>query len=115
MDIITSKEQQTDIEEDSLELAIQRTFGEGKVEKNKKEIHIVSKSFSKLGKKTGEALWKLAENFLESYIISQSMQEGTIIINDMVKTLKDRYGLKKIPYRIECMDISHLSGGRTSG
>lgn len=115
MDVITSKEQQTDIEEDSLELAIQRTFGEGKVEKNKEEIHIVSKSFSKLGKKTEEELWKLAENFLESYIISQSMQEGTIIINDMVKTLKDRYGLKKIPYRIECMDISHLSGGRTSG
>jgi len=60
-------------------------------------------------------LLQLAENFLESYIISQSMQEGTIIINDMVKILKDRYGLKKIPYRIECLDISHLSGGRTSG
>jgi len=28
MDVITSKEQANDIEEDSLELAIQRTFGE---------------------------------------------------------------------------------------
>ena len=60
-------------------------------------------------------LLHLAENFLESYIISQSLQEDTTIINDMFKTLKDRYGLKKIPYRIECVDISHLSGSRTSG
>jgi excinuclease ABC subunit C len=43
------------------------------------------------------------------------MQEWTIIINDMVKTIKDRYKLKKIPYKIECIDISHLSGWRTSG
>ncbi|MFA7298697.1 MAG: hypothetical protein WC010_03575 [Candidatus Absconditabacterales bacterium] len=33
----------------------------------------------------------------------------------MFKTLQARYGLKNIPYKIECIDISHLSGGRTSG
>ena len=33
----------------------------------------------------------------------------------MFATLQKRYHLKHIPYRIECIDISHLSGGRTSG
>ena len=60
-------------------------------------------------------LLQLAENFLESYIITQSLQEESTLINDMFATLQKRYNLKYIPYRIECIDISHLSGGRTSG
>lgn len=115
MDIITSKEHHSDIEEDSLHLSIQRTFGEWTIKKNKNEVQITSKKFVNIGKNTTEELWKLAENFLESYIISQSLQEESTIINDMFKTLKDRYGLKNIPYRIECIDISHLSGWWTSG
>lgn len=75
MDVITSKEQVNDIEEDSLELAIERTFGEGTKKQNKNDIQITSKSFAKLGKKIEKELQKLAENFLESYIISNSLQE----------------------------------------
>ncbi len=48
MDVITSKEQQSDIEEDSLHLAIQRTFGEGEVKKSRNESKITSKEFAKL-------------------------------------------------------------------
>ena len=110
MDVITSKEQHSDIEEDSLSLAIQRTFGEGKSKTNKNDSQITSKNFAKLGKKTSKELWKLAENFLESYIISQSLQEESTMINDMFAILKTRYRLKHIPYRNECIDISHLSG-----
>ncbi|MCX6824351.1 MAG: GIY-YIG nuclease family protein, partial [candidate division SR1 bacterium] len=115
MDVITSKEQQSDIEEDSLYLAIQRTFGESNMKKNKNEIQITSKGFGKIGKIVSKELWKIAENFLDSYIISQSLQEESTMINDMFKTLQTRYGLKYVPYRIECIDISHLGGGRTSG
>ena len=115
MDVITSKEQHSDIEEDSLYLAIQRTFGESSMKKNKNEIQITSKTFAKIGKTVSKELWKLAENFLDSYIISQSLQEESTMINDMFKTLQTRYGLKNVPYRIECIDISHLSGWRTSG
>ena len=110
IDVITSKQLIDDMEVDSLELAIQRAFGEGTVQENKYEIQIISKTFAKTGKIITKELWKLAENFLESYIISQSLQQENTLINDMVKTLKERYGLKKIPYRIECIDISHLSG-----
>ncbi|MCX6825418.1 MAG: excinuclease ABC subunit UvrC [candidate division SR1 bacterium] len=115
IDVITSKEQHSDIEEDSLYLAIQRTFGEAKIEKNKNEVLISSTDLAKLGKTVKKELWKLAENFVESYIITQSMQEESTMINDMFATLKTRYGLKNMPYRIECIDISHLSGGWTSG
>ncbi len=115
MDVITSKEQQSDIEEDSLELAIQRTFWEAIIKKNTNEIQIFSKNFAKIGKKVMKELRKLAENFLDSYIISQSFQEESTMINDMFATLQKRYQLKNVPYRIECIDISHLSGWRTSG
>ncbi len=123
MDVITSKQQNEDMESDSLELAIQRTFGEWILERNKNETIITwnaknspvrGKNEKGVGKIT-KPLLALAENFLESYIISHSLQEGTAIINDMFKTLKARYGLKKIPYRIECVDISHMSGSRSSG
>lgn len=112
MDVITSKQQHSDIDEDSLYLAIQRTFGEANMKKNKNDIQITSKGFGKIISKEH---WKIAENFLESYIITQSLQEESTMINDMFATLKNRYGLKKTPYRIECIDISHLSGWRTSG
>ena len=115
MDVITSKEQHSDIEEDSLYLAIERTFGKAKMKKNRNDIQITSESFGKIGKKVTKELWKLAENFLESYIITQSLQEESTMINDMFKTLQTRYELKNVPYRIECIDISHLSGWRTSG
>lgn len=114
-DVITSKEQQSDLDEDSLTLAIQRTFGEANKEKYDQGLQITSKTLTKLGKTVTNELRKLAENFLDSYIISQSLQEESTMINDMFTTLQTRYGLKHIPYRIECIDISHLSGWRTSG
>ncbi|MEI7558762.1 MAG: hypothetical protein WCJ45_08520 [bacterium] len=109
-DVITSKEQQSDLDEDSLTLAIQRTFGEANKEKYDQGVQITSKSLTKLGKTVANELRKLAESFLDSYIISQSLQEESTMINDMFTTLQTRYGLKHIPYRIECIDISHLSG-----
>ena len=125
MDVITSKEQHSDIEEDSLYLAIQRTFGEWSLTKNTNEAIILGLPLLKGGGEAGGILWRnkkqlkpllhLAENFLESYIITQSLQEESTMINDMFQTLKERYHLKHIPYRIECIDISHLSGWWTSG
>lgn len=132
IDVITSKQQHSDSDEDSLCLAIQREFGVGKIKKLKNETYITTqlqKPRASLIKEVsadadGGFEWKpkqlklllqLAENFIESYIITQSLQESTTLINDMFKTLKKRYNLKNIPYRIECIDISHLSGERTSG
>lgn len=35
-------------------------------------------------------------------------------VNELLGSLQDRYGLMRFPYRIECLDISHLGGDRTS-
>ncbi|MBQ7073769.1 hypothetical protein IJM86_01615 [bacterium] len=51
---------------------------------------------------------EMINKFLESYLIVTSF-EGENLNNDLLKTLQERYQLKKFPYRIECIDISHLS------
>lgn len=57
---------------------------------------------------------EMINKFLESYLIVTSF-EGENLNNDLLKTLQERYQLKKFPYRIECIDISHLSWSRMSG
>ena len=58
-------------------------------------------------------LQNLFNNFFESYIISQTMQ-GSGLTNDLLDTLKQRYEFPKLPYQIECLDISHLQWDQTS-
>ena len=58
-------------------------------------------------------LQNLFNNFFESYIISQTMQ-GSWLTNDLLDTLKQRYEFPKLPYQIECLDISHLQWDQTS-
>ena len=58
-------------------------------------------------------LQNLFNNFFESYIISQTMQ-GSGLTNDLLETLKQRYEFPKLPYQIECLDISHLQWDQTS-
>ena len=58
-------------------------------------------------------LQNLFNNFFESYIISQTMQ-GSWLTNDLLDTLKQRYEFPKLPYQIECLDVSHLQWDQTS-
>lgn len=57
---------------------------------------------------------ELLEKFIDWYILKNSFQE-TDLINDMLSWIQTRYNLNNFPYRIECIDISHLSGGWISG
>lgn len=122
IDVITSKQQTSDIDADSLEMAIKRTFWEGESQKDGPERRIIwlsKKINKKIAIEKDEKILKplriLAQNFLESYIITQTLQEDTQLINEIFQTLKTRYHLKNIPYRIECIDISHIQWGRASG
>ena len=54
------------------------------------------------------------DNFIGSFIASSSWQKDSVA-QDLLKGLETRYHLNRYPYRIECLDISHLSGGRASG
>ncbi|MDR3169040.1 MAG: hypothetical protein LBU27_04715 [Candidatus Peribacteria bacterium] len=61
-----------------------------------------------------QALQQMLNNFFDSYLISTSF-EGENMYNDLLGALQERYQLKNFPYHMECVDISHLSGGRISG
>lgn len=56
--------------------------------------------------------------FLDTVIegmVASSTFEKDNIMNDILRGLQARYSFPRFPYMIECVDISHLSGWRTSG
>lgn len=74
----------------------------------------INKEINKLKKDEKNQISELLEKFIDWYILKNSFQE-TDLINDILTWLQTRYKLKNFPYRIECIDISHLSGWRISG
>lgn len=54
------------------------------------------------------------ERCFASFVVSTSFEEENLL-NDLLSTLQTRYQLKNFPYRMELLDISHLSGWRASG
>jgi excinuclease UvrABC nuclease subunit len=61
-----------------------------------------------------KALEQMINNFFESYLIATSF-EGENFYNDLLTVLQKKYYLKNFPYRMECVDISHLAGDWISG
>lgn len=71
--------------------------------------------YSKKQKKsTLKDIESLSDNLLENYIAKTSFEKENVM-NDLLTELQNRYHIKNFPYHIECIDISHLSGWRTSG
>ena len=62
----------------------------------------------KLGAKDWKELQMHFDHYVSSFIASNSRQQDSIA-NELLKGLQTRYSLKSYPYRIECLDISHLS------
>ena len=54
------------------------------------------------------------ERCFASFVVSTSFEEENLL-NDLLSTLQTRYEFKNFPYRMELLDISHLSGWRASG
>ncbi len=54
------------------------------------------------------------ENSVQSFIASDSFQTYSIM-NELLQTIQNKYFLQNFPYKIECIDISHFQGERTSG
>ena len=113
IDIIRHKEHVNDKEEDEIVLDLNREFGTLYSQSAPKNELIIS-TIKKLKKSTQKELQVLTEQLFQSYLINSSFDESNLI-NELLKTLQTRYELKNFPYRIECIDISHLSGGRSSG
>lgn len=115
IDIIINKQSLDDLDMDSLLIVLQNELGESTIE-NLSAENILWSTFSikKLTLVQKRELLDLMNKFFQSYLISNSFKDENLL-NNVLSSLQDRYGLKKFPYRIECVDISHLSGGWTSG
>lgn len=68
------------------------------------------KYFARINKQINDLL----DKFIEAYVVGSS-RENESVMNDLLKQIQHRYYGKSYPYRIECIDISHLSGSWTSG
>lgn len=56
----------------------------------------------------------LLERSIDAYVLTSAFEKDNLM-NELLKTLHSRYEWKNFPYTIECLDISHLSGGWVSG
>ncbi|HMT26995.1 MAG TPA: GIY-YIG nuclease family protein, partial [Candidatus Absconditabacterales bacterium] len=135
VDIITHKEKSDETDLDEMIRIFEREFGEfyivpefssdevpfgfqksesrGKNGLGSSRDHKPMKS-GKPGKKIIQDILGILENAISGFILSSS-GEKLSVMNELLATLQSRYGLSQFPYRIECIDISHLSGGWISG
>lgn len=115
IDIIVNKQAISDVALDSLLIILQNELGKSQIEQLSVENTLGStfnlKTLTLVQKRE---LLDLMNKFFQSYLISNSFKDENLL-NNVLASLQDRYALKNFPYRIECIDISHLSGGWTSG
>jgi excinuclease ABC subunit C len=109
IDVIRQKIPKDDYEKDSLLVVLNNEYW------NFEEKYDMYLAMSKSPKKEDrQELKKFIDRCFESFIATNAFQEWTLL-NDLLKTLQERYDLSVFPYRIECLDISHLSGWWASG
>lgn len=51
----------------------------------------------------------LLERSIDAYVLTSAFEKDNLM-NELLRTLEERYSLRKFPYTVECLDISHLSG-----
>lgn len=73
-----------------------------------------SKKIKKIDKKQRNEIKNLIENFFQSMITSSSFEKENLL-GEILKSLKTKYNLNNFPFKIEALDISHLSGSNVSG
>ena len=113
IDVIIHKQNKEDWDENS----ILSTLGSelGNLDKLEVDNAFIAKNPKiKLNKTQTKEVVALMDWFLDSYIITQSFKDENLL-NDILKDIQSKYKLKNFPYRMECVDISHLSWSRTSG
>ena len=72
-------------------------------------IMAVSKGFKYIKKSQLVDINGLLDGFLEAYIAGTSFEQESVM-SALLESLQSRYSLKRLPTRMECLDISHLSG-----
>ena len=113
IDVIINKQDKGDWDENSILSELGSELGKmDKIDLN--HSLIIKNPKIKLNKTQTKEVVTLMDWFLDSYIITQSFKDENLL-NDILKDIQEKYKLKNFPYRMECIDISHLSWSRTSG
>lgn len=115
IDIITGKEQESEVEYDELLATISQDTWELQLlwqdEQNSFYLGFPKKL---VDKSSLEELKKLSDKFMETLILSSTFEKQNLM-DELLKNLQQKYSLSRYPYTISCLDISHLSGWWVSG
>ncbi len=67
----------------------------------------------KISAKHRKDIQAMLERSIDSVVLSSSFEKNSVM-NSLLKNIQERFSLKNFPYNMECVDISHFSGGWTS-
>jgi excinuclease ABC subunit C len=81
---------------------------------SKWQLFFVDKQIKKIKKDVRASFFVLLQKSFEDFVAVSSFEKESMM-NDILKSLQINYKLSIFPYRIECVDISHLSGWWMSG
>lgn len=113
IDVIRLKYRVSDTELDDIVSDFRTEYGECLVEQTE-SLRAYTKWLKKIPAKTRAEIEALLDRFIDALVASSTFEKENIM-SDMLQELQARYEFPVFPYSIECTDISHLSGGWTSG
>jgi len=124
IDVIKHKERMDDMDMAAFVATLEKEYGEmvwydknGKESKNPltmQSLFFVDKQITKIKKAVRASFFVLLQKSFEDFVAVSSFEKESMM-NDILKGLQNNYTLSTFPYRIECVDISHLSGWWMSG
>jgi len=124
IDVIKHKERADDMDMAAFVATVEKEYGEmsrynktGKTCENPlpmQSLFFVDKQITKIKQSVRTSFFVLLEKSFEDFVAVSSFEKESMM-NDILKTLQNNYKLSVFPYRIECVDISHLSGWWMSG
>lgn len=124
IDIIKYKERSEDMDMAAFVATVQKEYGEmvwydqtGKATDNPLSLwtlFFIDKDIKKIKQSVRASFFVLLQKSFEDFVAVSSFEKESMM-NDILKSLQTKYKLSVFPYRIECIDISHLSGWWMSG
>jgi excinuclease ABC subunit C len=124
IDIIKHKERSDDMDMAAFIATVEKEYGDmiwyektAKKSENPLEkwsLFFVDTQITKIKQSVRLSFFVLLEKSFEDFVAVSSFEKESMM-NDILKSLQTNYKLSAFPYRIECVDISHLSGWWMSG
>lgn len=112
VDIIREKKHKDDLAADQLVLQVETEFS---AHYDPETTLFTTPSLRTLSPTEQTHLEDLLQSSFHSYLHATAMDNEDNLMIDLLKQLQATYGLTRIPLRMECIDISHLSGSSLSG